>query len=514
MALRLLLITLVSAALLSACAVKKPAKAEMSPQETAPVREKAAVRETLPAPPPMPSVADLIPEPNAFDLLEGKTITIDAIKTPLSAVLYMAAQETGLNLAMGSNADLTRPITVTITNTPAREALDIITESAGMYYEVSGSTLRIKSFITKTYKIPYIHTTTKYDSKLGGDIIGGAADTPSTISGSFNLTYANPAERNDLYKQIADGVRGILFAEETRSEIKIDQGETVHMHRQSEGFNMNLFTGTLTVTAMKPKIELVDKYITEVIKEISKQVLIEAKMVEVIFNDINSYGIDWENFFHSNQINYSQNFASGSAAALESIGLAPVASLAYSAGGANALLNMLSRQGKIETLGNPRIRVVNGQSAIISSGNLIPYWEKTVDQGEDYERTVSYNRVTILDGIMLGVTPFINEDGTITLNIVPVSTVVENDKVQYGEDGDIVASFPILNLKEAGTVLKVRNGETVIMGGMIDKYEEKVDQKVPFLGDVPVLGYIFKSKTTRTVKKELVIFIKTTVISI
>ncbi|MCD8492352.1 MAG: hypothetical protein LRY51_10895, partial [Geovibrio sp.] len=113
-----------------------------------------------------------------------------------------------------------------------------------------------------------------------------------------------------------------------------------------------------------------------VLKETSKQVLIEAKMVEVTLNDTNSYGINWDNFFFNDQLRYRQNFATSSAAALENIGLTPVAAISYASGGANGLLNLLSQQGRIETLGNPRIRVVNGQSAIISSGSLIPYWEK------------------------------------------------------------------------------------------------------------------------------------------
>jgi MSHA biogenesis protein MshL len=506
MDLRQLLISLVLL-LVAACSPK--VQETVKPSE--PITPSAKVSQNishLPPPPPPIFKAEL----EKPDLLKGRYITVNAVSAPLSTVLYMAASKIGMNLAINPEIDINRPITLSLNHIPARQALDIITDTAGVFFEQEGSVLRVKSLMTKIYKVPYVHTVTKYDSRLGGDIIGGNADSKGTMAGSFNLDFSNPAERNDLYKQLAEGIRHIIFPG-TGSKAN-DSFETSAFSTAGEGYNINMFTGTLTVSASKQKIALIDKYMDAVLKETSKQVLIEAKMVEVILNDVNSYGINWDNFFLNDKLRYSQNFATTAASSLETIGLAPVAAISYIANGVDGLLNLLSQQGRIETLGNPRIRVLNGQSALISSGSLIPYWEKNVEDGEDLRRLVSYNRVTILDGIMLGVTPFIHDDGTITLNVVPVSTIAERDKVQLGEEGEIAASFPVLNLKEAGSVLNMRDGETVVLGGMIDNYEENIEQKVPFLGDVPIVGVLFKSINKRKVKKELVIFIKTTVINI
>lgn len=480
--------------------VLEPKKAEEIPEPAQAV--------LLPAPPPPVLQASL----RSPDPLEGRYISINAVDAPLSAVLYMAASESGMNLAISSEIDINRPITLTLDKVPARTALDIITEVSGIYFFVEGNILRVRPYVSKVYKIPYIHTVTSYNSKLGGDIIGGASEGSGAMAGSFNLEFSNAAVRNDLYRQIAEGVQSIIFP----GKVSKDDEEFRHalFGANGEGYSLNLFTGILTVQAGRGKLELIDKYMESVLRETSKQVLIEAKMVEVVLNNVNSYGINWDNFFLNDQIRFKQNLATAGSTALESVGLIPVAAISYASGSTNGLLNLLAQQGKIETLGNPRIRVINGQSAIISSGSLIPYWEKNVEDGEDLRRLVSYSRVTILDGIMLGVTPYIHDDGTITLNIIPVSTMAEKDKVQLGEEGEIVASFPVLNLKEAGTVLNVRNGETVVLGGMIDNYEEQVEHKIPFLGDMPLVGNAFKSTFKRKVKKELVIFIKTSVISI
>ncbi|WP_265820717.1 secretin and TonB N-terminal domain-containing protein [Geovibrio ferrireducens] len=488
-----------------ACSAKKPEPPAAQTEEPA----KSEQKEVRLPPPPPPVFGGELKKP---DPLEGRYITVSAVEAPLSSILYMAAAESGMNLVISPEIDINRPVTLNLNRLPAREALNIITETAGIYFETDGNILRIRPLTAKTYKIPYVHTVTAYSSRLGGDIIGGAAESAGTMAGSYNLEFTNPGERNDLYRQITEGVRSIIFP--GRNTDSGSDTKTAEFSPSGEGFSLNMFTGILTVQAGRGKIQLIDRYMDAVLKETSKQVLIEAKMVEVTLNDINSYGINWDNFFFNDQLRYRQNFATSSAAALENIGLTPVAAISYASGGANGLLNLISQQGKIETLGNPRIRVVNGQSAIISSGSLIPYWEKNVEDGEDLRRVVSYNRITILDGIMLGVTPYIHDDGTITLNIIPVSTMAEKDKVQLGEEGEIVASFPVLNLKEAGTVLNVRNGETVVLGGMIDNYEENTEQRVPFLGDLPIVGTLFKSVNKRKVKKELVIFIKTSVINI
>jgi MSHA biogenesis protein MshL len=277
----------------------------------------------------------------------------------------------------------------------------------------------------------------------------------------------------------------------------------------------NYFTGILKVTANPNKMKRVASYIEDVVKELDKQVLIEAKLVEVVLNDSSAYGINWSGQLLPGDAAYA-NIGLGASVVDGGINLLGDLSPVGVIGNTGSLTDwfaFMASHGRIESIGNPRVRVMNGQSAMISSGQLIPYWEAEREEGEDDEPdTITYSRVTVLDGVVMGVTAHVKEDESITLNIVPVFSDVEQVKTLMNANGEIVASYPIVNLKEAGTVLNVTSGDTIVMGGLISNVETDREEKIPVLGDIPVLGNIFKGKSKVVEKRELVIFLKTTII--
>ncbi|MFN3978588.1 MAG: type II secretion system protein GspD, partial [Sulfurihydrogenibium azorense] len=121
--------------------------------------------------------------------------------------------------------------------------------------------------------------------------------------------------------------------------------------------------------------------------------------------------------------------------------------------------------------------------------------------------TVTYIRRDILDGILLGVTPHIEDDGDITLNIIPIASKLVGTK-EFREGSTVVAEGPILSVKESGTVVRVKDNSTIIIGGLISKDESNTEKKVPLLGDIPVLGNFFKQKSKSQEVRELVIFMR------
>ena len=485
-----------------------------------------ALDKKLPPPPPV-----VKPAIKKIDPLKNKTVTINAVDEPISRILFMIASDVGMNLVINTEIDIKRKVTLNLNDSPARQALEILMDTTGLYYTTEGNVLRIKSLITKEFKIPYIHTTTQYKSSLGGDIIGGASENES-ISGEFSLKYDNPQERNDLYRSVAESLKAIIFAGQGSADSDNAQpassgggagGSGIYQssgftpdNTGNQGYFLNIFTGRLFVRTTKQKMQMIEDYLDRVLRDISKQVLIEARLVEIVLDDSHAYGIDWSYLTNGgNSLNFNQRLSSSLDNSLSALGLSTIGTITDNSGRFTSVLSFLARHGEIETLGNPRVRVMNGQSAVISSGNLIPYWERSVDE-EDTEtgtdKTVSYDRITVLDGIMLGVTPHIHENGEITMNIVPVSSSVESDRQVLDENNAVAASFPVINLKEAGSILKVRDGETIVMGGLINNKRSLVEEKVPFLGDIPVLGFFFRNKLQQLQKRELVIFLRTTVI--
>ncbi|WP_457622122.1 type II secretion system protein GspD [Persephonella sp.] len=449
---------------------------------------------------------------------KDKLFSFTADQVPLKAVLYAIANDTGMNLIIAPDVNPNILITANFNSTPVEDALNVVTDLAGVYYQVKGNIIYIKGAETKTFHIPYVHTNSSFSSKLGGDVLGGAMQTGggigggygggtigggttgsgvSSISGDFSLKYENPEEINDFFGQIEKGLENILNDNTDTKDF------TASLSKNS--FTLNKFTGTLVVTASKHKMKKVEKFLEKILSESKKQVLIESKIVEVTLSEGTQYGINWSALLRNvagASVSLRQNLALPS-----SYGEVIVSGLDF-----NAVINALSTVGKIETLSNPRIRVLNGQTALISSGVVVPYWEKQITTlgTTAVTQSVMYIRRSVLSGVLLGVTPYI-EDDQILINIVPVSTKIEGTK-QLLENNEVVAEAPVLNIKEAGTIIKVKDGDLIIIGGMINTEKRIEENSVPLLSKIPVFGNLFKNRKEYRDKKELIIFLKPRII--
>ena len=470
--------------------------------------KKIVKKETHPVyiPPPPLIISNTVKK---IDPLEKEKITLTATNAQLKNILYIIANDLGMNLIISPDVDTSKTITLNFNNTPAKTVLSIIEDISGVFFEVKDNVIYVKETTTKVFKIPYVKATSDYNARLGGDVLGsaqtggitggvapvgaggvgtgaGITSGAGNLSGNFQLNFDSPSDVNNFYQQLEDNIKNLLS----------DKGS----------YTLNKFTGTLIVTDKKENLRKIEKLIKSLKHEINKQVLIEAKIVEVKLSDNFQYGIDWSALLAS--IGNTSITASQSLALAGSYGQIIAANTNF-----NSVINALADVGKIETLSNPRIRVLNGQSALISTGTVTPFWEKQIQTVTTTATTqsISYIRSSVLDGILLGVSPHINDDGTITLNIVPVSTNVRGTK-QLIVGNEVQAEAPILEIKEAGTTIKVKDNTLVIIGGLITKDKIVNEKKIPFLGDIPFAGALFKSKQVQTEKKELVIFLRPKII--
>lgn len=440
-------------------------------------------------------------KPSVFD---NRYFTFSAVDAPLSKLLYSIADTAKLNLVIDKDIDINQPVTLTMNNAPLKKALDTVMDLTGYYYEVKGNILHIKSTMTKIFKLPYIHSNTSYNSKLGGDVLGsntsgstgsgeGGGSSTQNLSGDFSLEYENPKESNDFYAQIEENIKALIS----------EDGK----------YTLNKFTGTLIVHDKKENIDRIEKFLESILHQSSRGVLIEAKILEVILNKGHQLGVDWNyvfnNFAHEGTLEFAQTLGLSGAVA---------GSVRFTGDNLKFLLQALKTTGDVQTLSNPRIRVLSGQSALILSGDIVPFWEKEVEYTAVSSGTntsvvpeVTYNRRDVLEGISMGVTPVVKDDGTILLNIVPVSTYIE-DIVTFEDNGEVVAKAPKLNIKEAGTVVKARDGDLIIIGGLISDIDIKTTQEVPGFSGLPLLGNIFTKREDTKTKKELVILLRLKVV--
>jgi len=467
-----------------------------------PIRE-VKKEETI-FPPPV-----LAPTYKKFNPLEKKKITLAAVNASITKVLYIVAKEAGLNLVIAPDVDTTLTVTANFENAPLKYVLDTIMKMTGLSYELKDNVLYVRQFVTKIFKIPYVNVQSDYKSSLGGDVlgsvstitsgggtqggtIGGGTSGTNQLKGDFSLNFSS--KKKDLFDEIEKNIKNLLSEDGT--------------------YVLNRFTGTLFVRDRKENVEKIEKFLKSIIKTTQRQVIIEAKVLEVGLFSGYQYGIDWNllirNLFNEGiNVSLSQNLRTQKGAM----------SISVVAADFNALIKALSNFGKVYTLSNPRIRVLNGQTALITAGRVVPFFSTTYQaqlvggqQGQTSVLVPTITQQSILEGILLGVTPYINENGEIILNIVPVATRLEDVKSLTDEFGRVLAEAPVVNLKEAGTVVKVHEGEMVILGGLINTSNERRSEAVPFLEKIPILGNLFKRENSAQEKRELVILLKPVVV--
>lgn len=431
-------------------------------------------------------------------------ITLSAQNAELGTLLHSVSKVSGLNLIIDNEIDSKMPITLSVNDASVEEVLNTLMDISGCYYQLAGNILHVKLFMRKNFNIPYTHSTTSFKTDLGGDVLNSAFNGGSSggsgggggsqgIRGEFALKFDNPDKMNGFYEQFEDSIKSILSPEGS--------------------YTLNKFSGILSVYDKRKNIDAIEKITKEIKTQIHQQVLIEARILEVVLNDGHSLGVSWEAVADS-------ILKAGDQLALQqtlSLAGAVAGTMTYTSSNFNAIISALDSSGDVDTLSNPRIKVLSGQSAIISSGKLVPFWEKEVQTnqgtgGSASNTEVTYNRRDVLHGLTMGVTPTIMENGKIMLNVIPITSSIEDVLEHHDEDGNVVASAPILNVKEAGTVIFAKDNDLVLIGGLINNTVKTQEDKIPLLGDIPYLGALFKTEVSKKEKRELVILIRLKVI--
>ena len=245
--------------------------------------------------------------------------------------------------------------------------------------------------------------------------------------------------------------------------------------------------------------------ITELIKELDKpksQVLIKVAFVELTHNDNSDIGID---------AIFSGSIGGGEGNSLTE-GNALTAGTAFDLGGSGGLvqlnyddvsvtMNALAEEGRLEILSRPSILTRNNREALISVGSLVPFMQTGNVNSVTGVAIPQYEYEPI--GISLRVTPYITPHGLVELSLFPEISETTDEKIEVSEG----LQLPVFATRSAQTVVVTPNGKTVIIGGLMQDNKVETVRKVPLLGDIPILGSLFKHKELKDTKTELLIFL-------
>ena len=267
----------------------------------------------------------------------------------------------------------------------------------------------------------------------------------------------------------------------------------------------DLKDNSLTVIGPAENIKRLQETIT-VFDTPIRQVLIEAKIVKINLSDTQSFGIDWSKLGHSKLSTKFPGVGESGLSINPLNGNIPLDKINALGGLANILklpdalsfegvIKMVAQDNKIDIMSNPRITAINGEEAKIIVGRNVPY--KTVSYAK--ESGASIEDVKFIEaGIKLIVTPSIYGE-TVKLKVHPeVSTAIVDEK----------SIAPTLDTSEADSVIYLKSGQAVVLGGLIEEEDSLIKSQIPVLGNIPILGWLFRSTEKRKIKKEMVVFIK------
>jgi len=411
-------------------------------------------------------------------VLPKTPVTVEVVDADIQDVLQMLAVKSGVNIIYGP--DVTGKVTISLRNVPFDKAFENI--------------LRIS-------KLVYI--------SLGDNIV--RVGTPQVIEQERTLQVMY-TKIFPLNYAVADDVKNHL------EQILRSEGRTKGV------ISVDKRTNSLIVTESEEGLAYVEEWIKKLDTK-PYQVTIEAQVIDISVDDLSELGVQWGvrsvDVKPGTEIGYSLDSVSGGGATIKGIESTakeiqssvisaptgvPIESAVFLFGkftdalAISGRLAMLITQGKAKVLSNPRVTTINNKTATIIAGEKIPY-KTAVTQtttGGSIGQTIQESWEYISAGIQLTVTPTVSPDGWITLTVRP-----QVDIPQVSAPG----VPPTVKSRQTEVTVMVRNNEPLVIGGLISDSDIDTIKKLPLLGDLPILGYLFKYKTTQKKRTELIILI-------
>jgi MSHA biogenesis protein MshL len=504
------------------------------------------VEPTKPQPPPKEKLEELvIPQREEAKKVPERLYSFFARDASIHDVLLAFSRDSEFNIVI--DPELSGKVTIDLKRVTLKEALDAILSPLGWNYRMDGKFIKVlrPQIETRLFALNYIATKRSgkreiYASTGGGLQTAAIPGQQGTVGGGTRTGYSDlvSVDEMDLWKEIQNGLEAIIFGsvEEKQKETPPEADKTTWSRVDSKGKKLiiNKSSGVIMVTDYPLNLNKVASYIETVEGSSQRQVSIQAKVLEVILSDASKEGINWSvisslpraiNFawgltdskgttgFPGGTTGTTSGTTTGTGSTVQTPGIFKIKPyggiLAIGAAGAETVLSdiiqALSEQGDVKVLSSPTISTLNNQKAIIRVGNQDVFFI-TGAVATQTTVTQTIQPMTIDIGIILDVTPQIAEDGTIIMNIHPSITEKTGDKAT--PDGK--TTFPLLSVRETDTTVKVKDGQTIIIAGLMSEKKQEGYIGVPILQSVPLLGGLFQYKTGTKKTSELVIMITPT----
>lgn len=532
--------------LLAGCAADRPLR---TPDFGTAIRADLdpATPATASKPSAVPSrVSDALAEPAPPAAVPAPEPRLDLLVNNAQAREVFLAIVADTRYSMLMHPDVAGTLSVTLRGVTVVEALEAIRDVYGYDFKIDGRRITIyaPTLQTRIFSVNYPNSQRAGSSDLrvvaNGTQSGGSGTTPSSTGTTPSAPSSNSSSaqgsgvqttsKTDFWSELSGAVKGLVGSGEGRSVITSPQA------------------GIMAVRAMPDELRQVDKFLKAAQIAVERQVMLEAKIVEVELRDGFQSGIDWSALKNGNnstgaigvlggnmtsntlvsgvQSNLPGFAANGGALLADGVSIpaagAGLFGLAFATDGFQAVLGFLETRGDVQILSSPRIATLNNQKAVLKVGTDDYFVTGVTGGSTNSGGTASGNTSTLpsitltsfFSGISLDVTPQIDDGSTITLHVHPsVTTVTEKNKqVDLGSFGNYRFPMASSNVNESDTMVRIQDGNIVAIGGLMQMETNRKASGLPGTSDIPFLSTLLGNKANSGRKKEVVVLIKPSII--
>lgn len=527
------------AAVLTGCG-QTPAKP--SPTHIATQSEKPAAPGQIP---PAVQIAPVLPKPHAATRPETYSVVVNNVR--VQDLLFALARDARLNIDI--HPGIAGSVTLNAIDQTLPQLLARVSRQVDMRYELDGPNLLVMrdSPFLRTYKVDFVSATrnVKMQSQSSTQFSAGGASANSTgATATIDIT-----SNSQLWESLVQNIKDIL--QETDKALPAGAAaapapapaagapaaaaaQPGANYREAASVIGNRESGVLFIRATSRQHEKIQEFLDSVLNSVRRQVLIEATIAEVQLNNEYQRGIDWRRLrtgattvgvpaFGTGQSGVSfQQQSSGTPAGVDTT--------AFVLGGAinslnlSAALKLLESFGSVRVLSSPKVSALNNQTALLRVTRDIVYF--TITPSAQTGTATGGGTVVLpptftttpniaAEGFMMSVLPQINESDGVVLNVRPTI----RRRVAFAADPNPALAaagtsneIPVFETREFDSVLRIQSGETAVLGGLMQDSVERVEDMIPGLRSLPLLGQLFSQRKDVNLKTELVIFLRATVV--
>lgn len=490
---------------------------------------------------------------------KSASVALPAVyKTPLSlhlspevrlaTALEQIATNLGIDMQVAEPLH-TKVVSFSATQKPFIDILENLCSIAKLRYRINGGLLFVEpdTCFSRSYNVQFLNFVRSSENRIssGTDIfshsVAGYGCIPEGIpaEGAYRTTGENGSNtsvsmnsQNDFWKEVEINLRTLLNVEESPSSPSAP-------HNSASSFSIHRQAGMISVWGTSEQHFRVKEYLDALRKAVSSQILIEAKVVEVDLHDHFKSGIDWGLLSHEHSSQKDDFFGGRNfTQCLEEKGSAPISNLnvtsgfiqytAQFSGGLTAILKTLQHFGSTRTLSSPRLTVMNNQSAVLKVARNHVYFKlnysKHLYTKNDHEDiSVGSDIQTVPIGLVMSVQPAIDPvNKSVILFLRPTisrmvnavedpSVAIASQNYSKGHDKNTsipTSKIPVIEVKEIDSVLRLKDNEVAILGGLMETHSTHDRYKNPLLGDVPIVKEAFSSLKKEDTVTEVVILIR------